>query len=157
VAGALAVIRYAKIHGTKHRPWLTALLARRPTKVAAIASPKPSGTVPEPRSDFNSVGSDFIGGKADKTLELNILRPFTTAMARLGETILLPCQFCQRLERREAKSMARPLTCFECRAERVRQRSQKHYRENSRRKPCSALGSGHIDFSVSAVRPARAE
>jgi transposase len=36
-AGALAVIRYAKIHGTKHRPWLTALLARRPVKVAAIA------------------------------------------------------------------------------------------------------------------------
>jgi transposase len=37
VAGALAVIRYAKIHGTGHRPWLTALLARKPTKVAAIA------------------------------------------------------------------------------------------------------------------------
>jgi transposase len=37
VAGALAVIRYAKLHGTKHRPWLTALLAWRPTKVAAIA------------------------------------------------------------------------------------------------------------------------
>jgi transposase len=36
-AGALAVIRYAKIHGTKHRPWLTALLARRPTKVVAVA------------------------------------------------------------------------------------------------------------------------
>jgi transposase len=36
-AGALAVIRYAKIHGTTHRPWLTALLARRATKVAAIA------------------------------------------------------------------------------------------------------------------------
>ena len=35
--GALAVIRYAKIHGTHHRPWLTALLTRRPTKVAAIA------------------------------------------------------------------------------------------------------------------------
>ena len=35
--GALAVIRYAKIHGTRHRPWLTGLLARRPTKVAAIA------------------------------------------------------------------------------------------------------------------------
>jgi transposase len=35
-AGALAVIRYAKIHGTSHRPWLAALLARRPTKVAAI-------------------------------------------------------------------------------------------------------------------------
>jgi len=30
-AGALAVIRYAKIHGTGHRPWLTALLARRST------------------------------------------------------------------------------------------------------------------------------
>jgi len=37
MAGALAVIRYAKINGTKHRPWLKALLARRPTKVAAIA------------------------------------------------------------------------------------------------------------------------
>jgi transposase len=36
-AGALAVIRYAKIHGTRHRPWLTALLARRPTKVVAVA------------------------------------------------------------------------------------------------------------------------
>ena len=36
-AGALDVIRYAKIHGTRHRPWPTALLARRPTKVAAIA------------------------------------------------------------------------------------------------------------------------
>ena len=37
MAGALAVIRYARIHGSKHRPWLTALLARRPTKIAAIA------------------------------------------------------------------------------------------------------------------------
>jgi hypothetical protein len=37
MAGALAVIRYAKIHGCKHRPWLTTLLAWRPTKVAAIA------------------------------------------------------------------------------------------------------------------------
>ena len=36
-AGALAVIRYAKVHGAKYRPWLTALLARRPTKVAAVA------------------------------------------------------------------------------------------------------------------------
>ena len=34
---AIAVIRYAKIHCTKHRPWLTPLLARRRTKVAAIA------------------------------------------------------------------------------------------------------------------------
>jgi len=37
VAGALAVMRYAKLHDTDHRPWLTALLARRPTKVPAIA------------------------------------------------------------------------------------------------------------------------
>jgi transposase len=36
-AGALAVIRYAKLHGTKHRPWLAALLARPPSKIAAIA------------------------------------------------------------------------------------------------------------------------
>jgi transposase len=31
------VIRYAKTHGTQHRHWLTALPARRPIKVAAIA------------------------------------------------------------------------------------------------------------------------
>jgi transposase len=36
-AGALSVIRYAKIHGTQHRPWLAKLLERRPVKVAAIA------------------------------------------------------------------------------------------------------------------------
>ena len=36
-AGALAVIRCAKIHRAGHWPWLVALLARRPTKVAAIA------------------------------------------------------------------------------------------------------------------------
>lgn len=35
--GALAVIRYARIHGSKHRPWLSRLLERWPTKVAAIA------------------------------------------------------------------------------------------------------------------------
>jgi hypothetical protein len=29
---ALAVIRYAKLHGTKHRRWLAALLARRPPR-----------------------------------------------------------------------------------------------------------------------------
>ncbi len=34
--GALAVIRYAERHGTK-RPWIVKLLARRPTKVAAVA------------------------------------------------------------------------------------------------------------------------
>lgn len=36
-APSQVLIRYARIHGTKHRPWLTALLARRPAKVAAIA------------------------------------------------------------------------------------------------------------------------
>jgi transposase len=36
VVGAMAVIRYAQRHGTR-RPWLAHLLARRPTKVAAVA------------------------------------------------------------------------------------------------------------------------
>jgi len=36
VAGAMAVIRYARRHGTK-RAWLARLMARRPTKVAAVA------------------------------------------------------------------------------------------------------------------------
>lgn len=36
VAGAMAVIRYARQHGTK-RLWLTRLIARRPAKVAAVA------------------------------------------------------------------------------------------------------------------------
>jgi transposase len=37
VAGASPSSAIPKIHGTGHRPWLTALLGRRPTKVAAIA------------------------------------------------------------------------------------------------------------------------
>jgi transposase len=36
VVGALAVIRYAQQHGTR-RPWLVQLLARRATKIAAVA------------------------------------------------------------------------------------------------------------------------
>jgi transposase len=36
VAGAMAVIRYARQHGTK-RLWLAHLMGRRPTKVAAVA------------------------------------------------------------------------------------------------------------------------
>lgn len=36
VAGAMAVIRYARQHGTK-RAWLARLMGRRPTKVAAVA------------------------------------------------------------------------------------------------------------------------
>jgi transposase len=37
VTGAMAVIRYAQKHGTQKRPWLGRLMARRPTKVAAVA------------------------------------------------------------------------------------------------------------------------
>jgi transposase len=47
VVGALAVIRYAQRHGTR-RPWLVQLLARRTTKVAAVALAKPTG----PRASF---------------------------------------------------------------------------------------------------------
>jgi len=36
VVGALAVIRYAERHGTR-RPWLVQLMARRITKIAAVA------------------------------------------------------------------------------------------------------------------------
>jgi transposase len=36
VVGALAVIRYVQRHGTR-RPWLVQLLARRTTKIAAVA------------------------------------------------------------------------------------------------------------------------
>jgi transposase len=37
VTGAMAVIRYAKKHGTQKRPWLARLMERRHTKVAAVA------------------------------------------------------------------------------------------------------------------------
>ena len=37
VAGALSVIRRAKQTGYTRRPWLTKLLERRSTKIAAIA------------------------------------------------------------------------------------------------------------------------
>ena len=49
-------------------------------------------------------------------------------MAKLGEVILLPCQFCNRVERREAKSARRVVTCFECRAERNRKVSREQLR-----------------------------
>ena len=52
-AGALAVIRYAKIHGTQHRPWLTALLARKPTKVAARAVSPANRFLPASRNSFD--------------------------------------------------------------------------------------------------------
>jgi transposase len=37
VVGAMAVIRYARKHGTQRRPWLGRIMERRPTKVAAVA------------------------------------------------------------------------------------------------------------------------
>lgn len=37
VAGAMTVIRHAKRRGTANQPWLDDLIARRPTKVAAVA------------------------------------------------------------------------------------------------------------------------
>jgi transposase len=37
VAGAMSVIRHAKRRGTSHLPWLTGIIARKPTKVAAVA------------------------------------------------------------------------------------------------------------------------
>src|ERR1700693_3053201 len=40
VVGAMAVVRYAKKHGTKNRPWLARLIGRRPTKGAGGALPK---------------------------------------------------------------------------------------------------------------------
>src|SRR5262249_44422047 len=64
-AGALAVIRYAKIYGTKHRPWLTALLARRPTKVAA---PQPA------RRAFSLRYQEARGGPGHRTVGCARLR-----------------------------------------------------------------------------------
>lgn len=49
-------------------------------------------------------------------------------MAKLGAVILLSCQFCSRVERREAKSARRVVTCFECRAERNRKVSREQQR-----------------------------
>jgi transposase len=40
VAGAMTVIRHAKRRGAAHQPWLDDLIARRPTKVAAVALAK---------------------------------------------------------------------------------------------------------------------
>ncbi len=37
VAGAMTIIRHAKQRGTSNRPGLTGLIARKPTKVAAVA------------------------------------------------------------------------------------------------------------------------
>ncbi|MEE9249971.1 MAG: IS110 family transposase [Alphaproteobacteria bacterium] len=37
VAGAMTIIRHAKRKGTTNLPWLAAIIARRPTKVAAVA------------------------------------------------------------------------------------------------------------------------
>ncbi len=37
VAGAMTMIRHAKRRGTTNLPWLAVLIARKPTKVAAVA------------------------------------------------------------------------------------------------------------------------
>jgi transposase len=37
VAGAMSVIRHAKRRGTTNLPWLADMIARKPTKVAAVA------------------------------------------------------------------------------------------------------------------------
>ena len=37
VAGAMSVIMHAKRRGTTYRPWLADIIARKPTKVAAVA------------------------------------------------------------------------------------------------------------------------
>jgi hypothetical protein len=49
-------------------------------------------------------------------------------MAKLGEVILLPCQFCGRMERREAKWTRRAMTCFECKSERNRKTAREQQR-----------------------------
>jgi hypothetical protein len=49
-------------------------------------------------------------------------------MAKLGNVVLLHCQFCNRVERREAKSAGRAVTCFECRAERNRKMARQQQR-----------------------------
>ena len=48
VAGALAVIRYAKIHGTKHRPWLTALGLLAVVSLLAMTYRMLANEFPEP-------------------------------------------------------------------------------------------------------------
>jgi transposase len=48
VAGALAVIRYAKIHGTGHRPWLAALQADARPRSPPSRSPTRSRRWPGP-------------------------------------------------------------------------------------------------------------
>ena len=37
VAGAMSVVRHAKRRGTSNQPWLTDIIARKPTMVAAVA------------------------------------------------------------------------------------------------------------------------
>jgi hypothetical protein len=49
-------------------------------------------------------------------------------MAKLGEVVSLPCQFCGRMEGREAISACRVATCFECKAERRREVARKQQR-----------------------------
>ena len=78
--GTLAVIRYAKIHGTKHRPWLTALLTRRPTKVAAIALANKIAT--------DGVGDDGQGRtlqRTSRTRGVNEIAPTIRRDVKVGK------------------------------------------------------------------------
>jgi transposase len=89
-AGALAVIRYAKIHGTGHRPWLTRLLARRPTKVAARIEPHVTVFDKSARKDGTFSREDF---NYDQTKDVYICpdgKPLTTTGTRVndGNTLL---------------------------------------------------------------------
>src|SRR5688572_17442809 len=70
----------------------------------------------------------LTGDKRTQLIAPMILESFNFEVAKLGETIFVSCQFCRRVERREAKSASRVVTCFECRAERVRRTSRQNYR-----------------------------
>jgi hypothetical protein len=53
---------------------------------------------------------------------------FNWGMRKKGEVVFLPCQFCQRMERREASSAFRAATCFMCKTVRRRQVSREQQR-----------------------------
>jgi hypothetical protein len=72
-----------------------------------------------------------IGDKRASILAPIALAFFTCAMANPGEAVFLPCQFCRRLARRDARSATRAVTCFECRTERIRQASKANYQRRN--------------------------
>jgi hypothetical protein len=78
--GALAAIRYVKLHGTKHRPWLA---TRRSTKVAAN-SPDLALSSP-PRADAVKVGR-----RASRAAKSDLARPHLDVGEHGGT--LAPCR-----------------------------------------------------------------